>query len=112
MRHNVRRTYGLKGKTPIVTHTGNRFLCNMISAITNVGKLSFMNFDENFTEDFFLKFLKRSIRQKIERCFLIVDNHRSHKSKKVNTWLRINEEKIRIYFLPSNYPELNPDEFF
>ena len=43
--------------------------------------------------------------------FLIVDNHRSHKSKKVNAWLRSNEEKIRIYYLPSYCPELNPDEF-
>lgn len=109
--HNVGRTYGLKGKTPIVKRTGNRFSCNMISTITNLGKLSFMVFDENFTEDVFLKFLKRSIRQSDRKMFLIVDNHRSHKSKKVNAWLRINEEKIRIYYLPSYCPELNPDEF-
>ena len=28
--HNLGRTYGLKGKTPIVKRTGNRFSCNMI----------------------------------------------------------------------------------
>lgn len=109
--HNVGRTYGLKGRTPIVKRTGNRFSCNMISTITNLGKLSFMVFDENFSEDVFLKFLKRSIRQSDRKMFLIVDNHRSHKSKKVKTWLRSNEEKIRIYYLPSYCPELNPDEF-
>jgi transposase len=109
--HNVGRTYGLKGKTPIVKRTGNRFSCNMISTITNLGKLSFMVFNENFTEDVFLRFLKRSIRQSDRKMFLIVDNHRSHKSKKVNAWLKSNEEKIRIYYLPSYCPELNPDEF-
>lgn len=109
--HNVGRTYGLKGKTPIVKRTGNRFSCNMISTITNLGKLSFMVFNENFTEDIFLKFLKRSIRQSDRKMFLIVDNHRAHKSKKVKAWLRSNQEKIKIYYLPSYCPELNPDEF-
>lgn len=109
--HNVGRTYGLKGKTPIVKRTGNRFSCNMISTITNLGKLSFMVFDENFTEDVFLKFLKRFIRQSTRKAFLIVDNHRSHKSKKVNAWLKMNKEVIRLYYLPSYCPELNPDEF-
>ena len=52
--HNVGRTYGLKGKTPIVKRTGNRFSCNMISTITNLGKLSFMVFHENFTSKYFL----------------------------------------------------------
>ncbi len=109
--HNVGRTYGLKGKTPVVKRTGNRFSCNMISTITNLGKLSFMVFHENFTQDVFLKFLKRMVRQSDRKVFLIVDNHRSHKSKKVNTWLKDNEEHIRLFHLPSYCPELNPDEF-
>jgi transposase len=57
--NNVGRTYGIKGKTPIVRRTGNRFSCNMISVITNLGKLSFMIFQENFNENIFLKFLKK-----------------------------------------------------
>jgi transposase len=109
--HNVGRTYGLKGKTPIVKRTGNRFSCNMISTITNLGKLSFMVFHENFTEDVFLTFLKRSIRQADRKMFLIVDNHRAHKSKKVIKWLKENVERIKLYYLPSYCPELNPDEF-
>jgi len=109
--HNVGRTYGLKGKTPVVRRTGNRFSCNMISAITNLGKLSFMVFHETFTQDVFLRFLKRMVQQSNRKVFLIVDNHRSHKSKKVNTWLKANEEHIRLFYLPSYCPELNPDEF-
>lgn len=109
--HNVGRTYGMKGKTPIVKRTGNRFSCNMISAITNLGKLSFMVFHKTFTQDVFIKFLKRLVLQSDRKVFLIVDNHRSHKSKKVNTWLKYNEERIRLFYLPSYCPELNPDEF-
>src|ERR1700676_2349727 len=69
--HNAGRTYGLIGKTPVVRRSGNRFSCNMISTITNLGKLSFMVFHENFTEDIFLKFLKRFIRQSSRKAFLI-----------------------------------------
>jgi transposase len=109
--HNVGRTYGVKGKTPIVNRTGNRFSCNMISSITNLGKLSFMVFHENFTQDVFLKFLKRLIRQCDKKVFLIVDNHRAHKSKTVNKWLTDNVDHIKLFYLPSYCPELNPDEF-
>ncbi len=109
--HNVGRTYGLKGKTPVVKRTGNRFSCNMISSITNLGNLSFMVFHDSFTSDIFLKFLKRLIRQHYRKLFLIVDNHAAHKSKKVIDWLTINADRIRVYYLPSYCPELNPDEF-
>jgi transposase len=109
--HNVGRTYGIKGKTPIVKRTGNRFSCNMISSITNLGKLSFMVFHENFTQDIFLKFLKRLVRQCDRKVFLIVDNHRAHKSKTVNKWFTDNVDRIKLFHLPSYCPELNPDEF-
>ena len=109
--HNVGRTYGLKGKTPVVKRTGNRFSCNMISAITNLGKLNFMVFYDNFDSDIFLNFLKRLVRQSDRKVFLIVDNHRAHKSAKVNKWLTENVERIRLCYLPSYCPELNPDEF-
>ena len=109
--HNVGRTYGIKRKTPVVKRTGNRFSCNMISTITNLGKLTFMVFYENFTSEIFLKFLKRLTRQSNRSVFLIVDNHRAHKSRQVNEWLRENVEHIRLFYLPSYCPELNPDEF-
>jgi transposase len=109
--HNVGRTYGLKGKTPVVRRTGNRFSCNMISSITNLGKLNFMVFYENFTSEIFLIFLKKLIRQSNRKVFLIVDNHRAHKSKMIKNWLINNEKHIRLYYLPSYCPELNPDEF-
>ncbi len=109
--HNVGRSYGLIGRTPIVKRTGNRFSCNMISTITNLGKLSFMIFHENFTSDIFLKFLERLVRQSTIKVFLIVDRHRAHRSKQVIAWLKKHEEAIRVFYLPSYYPELNPDEF-
>lgn len=113
--HNAGKTYGPIGKTPIVRRSGNRFSCNMISSITNLGKLSFMIFHENFTSEVFLKFLNRLIQQASKqgsrKIFLIVDRHRAHRSNKVQQWLTSNEKAIRVFYLPSYCPELNPDEF-
>jgi transposase len=109
--HSVGKTYGLIGRTPVVKRTGNRFSCNMISTITNLGKLSFMVFHENFTSEIFLKFLKRLIQQSTRKVFLIVDRHRAHRSKQVQQWLTEHENVIRVFYLPSYCPELNPDEF-
>jgi len=109
--HNVGKTYGLIGRTPIVRRSGNRFSCNMISVITNLGKLSFMIFHENFTSEVFLRFLNRLVQQATRKIFLIVDRHRAHRSKQVQQWLTKNEKAIRVFYLPSYCPELNPDEF-
>jgi hypothetical protein len=109
--HNTGKTYSLIGQTPVVKRSGNRFSCNMISTITNLGKLSFMVFHDNFTSEVFLKFLNRLIQQASRRVFLIVDRHRAHRSKEVRQWLTKNEKAIRIFYLPSYCPELNPDEF-
>lgn len=109
--HNVGRAYELIGKTPVVRRSGNRFSCNMISTIINLGKLSFMIFHDNFTSEVFLSFLKRLVQQASRKVFLIVDRHRAHRSKQVQQWLTKHEKAIRVFYLPSYCPELNPDEF-
>lgn len=108
--HAVGRTYGRRGQTPVIPGTGRRFGCNMISAITNRGRLNFMVFKKRFRDDVFLDFLKRLLRQVDRKIFLIVDGHPVHRSGKVNKWLKQNERHIRLFFLPSYSPELNPDE--
>jgi len=47
--HQARRSYGRRGQTPVVFGTGQRFRCNMISSITNRGRLAFMIFRQRFT---------------------------------------------------------------
>ena len=102
--HAVGRSYGLRGKTPVIPGTGQRFRCNMISAITNRGRLHFMVFKENFNDVVFLKFLKRLVKQVKRKIFLIVDRLPAHRSGKVKKWLQKNERSIRIFFLPGYSP--------
>lgn len=104
------RSYGQRGHTPVIPGTGQRFGCNMISAITNRGRLYFRVFNESFRAPVFLDFLRRLVRQTPHKVFLIVDRHPVHRSKKVQAWLARHSEQIQLFYLPSYSPELNPDE--
>lgn len=108
--HAVGRTYGLKGQTPVVPVTGQRFGCNMISTLTNRGRLAFMVFKGSFNTKVFLIFLRRLIRQSPRKVFLIVDRHRVHRSRAVACWLAQHADRITLFLLPSYSPHLNPDE--
>ncbi len=108
--HDVGGSYGLKGQTPVVLATGQRFGCNMVSAITNQGRLNFMVFKERFTAQVFLEFLRRLLRQIERRIYLIIDNQPVHRSRKVKNWLKEHEDRLRLIFLLSYSPQINPDE--
>ncbi len=110
--HQTGRSYGRKGKTPVVPSPGQRFGCNVISSITNRGTLRFMVFRGKFNSGVFITMLNRLVKSAAgKKLFLIVDNHKVHHSKKVKSWLEAHKEQIVIFYLPSYSPELNPDEF-
>ncbi len=73
-----------------------------------------MIFRQRFTARVFLNFLGRSLlrltRKTRRKVFLIVDGHPVHKARLVSRWLAEHREQIRVFFLPSYSPELNPDE--
>jgi transposase len=107
--HQVGTSYGRKGKTPTIPGTGKRFGCNMISAITNRGRMSFMVFKQRFTTPVFVEFLGRLVRQ-VGKAFLIVDGHPVHRSATVKRWVARHAKKLRLFYLPGYSPKLNPDE--
>jgi transposase len=108
--HACGRSYGRCGETPVIPGTGKRFGCNMVSAITNRGRLYFMIFKQRFRNEVFTEFLRRLIRQVPRYVFLIIDRHPVHISAQVKKWLQRHEDQIQVFYLPSYSPELNPDE--
>jgi transposase len=104
------RTWGLRGHTPVVEVTGNRFKCNMISALSNRGRLYFSVFKDSFNKDVFLEFLGRLLKQVKRPIILIVDGHAVHRSKAVETFVTQQQGRLQLVFLPTYSPELNPDE--
>ena len=57
-----------------------------------------------------LKVLKRLIEHAGRKVYLVLDGHPVHRAKAVKQWVDANKEKIRLIFLPTYSPELNPDE--
>ena len=108
--HVCGRSYGRCGKTPVILGTGQRFGCNMISALTNRGRLYFMIIKRRFHAEVFVEFLRRLVRQIPRYVFLIIDQHPVHVATKVKNWVRKNEGRIQVFYLPSYSPDLNPDE--
>lgn len=110
--HQTGRSYGLKGKTPVIPGTGQRFSINMISAITNRGNLNFMTFDGTFRVNTFKEFMRRLCKQAGRKIFLIVDGHPVHRAKLIQNWREEHRSEIELFYLPGYSPELNPDELW
>ena len=105
------RSYAPAGKTPVQRMPGSRFSTNMISTITNQGKVRFMLYRETMTAPVLIRFLSRLIREAGRKVLLILDNLRVHHSNKVRAWLEQRKEQIELFFLPAYAPECNPDEY-
>jgi len=108
---SIIKGYAPKGKTPVMEHTAKRFKINMISSITNRGKLRFMVYEQNMDAILFITFLERLIESSDKKIFLILDNLRIHHAKLVKAWVEEHQSKIALFYLPAYSPDLNPDEY-
>lgn len=105
------RGFAPMGKTPLVGNSAKRFSINMISSVTNQGKVRWMVYRDSFHAEIFIKFLDRLTRDAKGKIILIVDNLRVHHCKPVKAWVAEHAAKIELAFLPSYSPEHNPDEY-
>jgi transposase len=108
--HVAGTSYSLLGQTPLIRATGQRFGCNMISAITNRGHLGFMVFQGKFHGGRFVEFMSRLLKQAPSKVYLIVDGHPVHRSLVVKGFVEANAHRLRLIRMPGYCPELNPDE--
>lgn len=104
------KTWAIRGKTPIVTTTGARFGCNMISAVSPKGAMRFIIIEGKVNAEVFIDFLKRLIHNWPRKIFLILDGHPVHKSVAVAKFISSTEGRLELFRLPPYSPELNPDE--
>ena len=108
--HVAGTSYSLLGQTPLIRATGQRFGCNMISAITNRGHLGFMVFQGKFDGGRFVEFMSRLLKQAPTKVYLIVDGHPVHRCLVVKGFVETNAYRLRLIRMPGYCPELNPDE--
>lgn len=103
-------TWGVRGQTPVVAATGQRFGLNMISAISARGLLRFMVVKGKVNGPKYIEFLQRLMHNAPRPIFLIVDGHPIHKARTVKDFVASTEGRLRLFYLPPYAPELNPDE--
>ena len=108
---NYAKGYAPIGKTPVVRIESKKMKINMLSAVSNRGKLRFIIYKDNMNADKLIDFMRRLVNDTSKKVFLILDNLRVHHSKKVKAWLEKYKHKIELFFLPPYAPEYNPDEF-
>lgn len=106
------RGYAPKGCKPEFKAVANQGCkVNVIAAVSNTGKARFMLSDRAVNAQVFKTFLARLAGSCPAPVFLIVDNLRVHHAKVLQPWLEKNKKKLRLFFLPSYSPDLNPVEY-
>jgi transposase len=108
---NYVKGYAPIGQTPVMPVGNEHLRINMISAITNQGKLRFMFYRTSMNAKVLIKFLSRLIAGAKRKIFLILDNLKSHHAKLVQAWLAERKDLIELFFLPPYSPHHNPDEY-
>ena len=103
-------TWSPRGVTPVVEATGARFSLNLISAVSAKGLMRFMTVEGRLTASMFIDFLQRLIHNADRPVFVIVDRHPVHRSASVRKFVDSTNGRLRLFFLPSYSPDLNPDE--
>jgi len=105
------RTYGLKGKTPVVKTSGQRQSLNVISAVNARGEFWAVTYTGKLDAEAFVAFLVNFMRGRTGKVFLVVDGHPAHKANLVKAYVQNLRGRLELYFLPPYAPDLNPDEF-
>ena len=105
------RSYGLKGKTPVVKTSGQRQKINAISAVNAKGAFWYNVYSGSLTAVLFMVMLKDLLKGRKKPVMLVVDGLPVHKAKSVAQYVQSTKGRLELHFLPPYAPDLNPDEF-
>jgi hypothetical protein len=100
------RGFAPAGSTSELRHRARWESITMISAITNLGQMSFALHDGAINTERFIDFLAALMADAQGRkVFLMVDNLRVHKAADVKTWLHSRAPQIELFY-PSHYTQV------
>jgi len=97
------KTWGTRGKTPIVRTSGQRQQINAISAVSPLGKFWFALYECKFNAEFFIAFLKNFAKYRRKPLIIILDGHPAHKAKSVAKFVQSTEGKVQLVVRPISY---------
>jgi transposase len=105
-------TWAPAGATPVVVASGKRDSITMVSAVSPRGELRFRLHEGSFRAADFINFCKQLMRDLPGMViFLIADRGPVHTARETKEFVESARGRLRLFFLPSYSPELNPDEW-
>ena len=110
IRTRAGRTWGAVDHPPVVLATDRRGGYNVLSVITATGTLRYSIEAHSINSERYLAFLQQVLRGRTRPLILLADNVSFHRSAAVRQFVRAHRTQIRMFFLPTHSPELNPDE--
>lgn len=110
-RPNVRKTWSIRGKRPVMKVREKRDRISISSAVTVDGDLYFMLKEESMNEDDTISFLEQLLSEIPGFLYIFWDNIMIHRSKKVKAFLFQHNDRMITRRIPAYTPEMNPDEF-
>jgi transposase len=108
---NHLRGYAPIGQTPKMPVGHEHIRVNMISSITNQGKLRFMFYRGSMNAKVLIKFIARLVKSSTKKIFLILDNMKTRPANLVKGWVAKHKDEIELFFLPPYSPQHNPNEY-
>jgi transposase len=105
------RTWGARGRTPVVPTSGQRQSINGISAVSPRGAFWYDVYTGNLNAHRFRALLKKLLRGRRRPVMLVLDRHPAHIAKIIAEFVQQQRGRLELHFLPGYAPELNPDEF-
>ncbi len=85
--YHVGRTWGVRGKTPVVVDTGQRFGWNMFAAITPDGQIHFRIQLKNSKAVSFIEFLQTIQAEQGQPIYVVADNCSIHTARAVKEFV-------------------------
>ncbi len=104
------KTWGVRGKTPIIERLGQRQSISAASAINAKGGFWFATYQGGLTAELFVELLKKMMRGRTSAVHLIVDGLPAHKKANVKEYIASTKGKLTMHVLPGYTPDLIPDE--
>lgn len=104
------KTWGVRGKTPVVHRPGQRQSVSAASAVNARGGFWFCTYQGALHAELFVELLKQMMRKRKQPLHLIIDGLPAHKKLLVREFVQSTDGRLTLHFLPGYAPDLNPDE--